>query len=541
MRMRPAEVQRTWPQTPRGERGIALVTLLAVVLIVTVISLALIGLMNTDLTHASLQHAVARSFYLAQAGLGEARVKVAAAPDPAAFTTPAAGVTVAYGGGHFTYWIDAGPAENGCGAGLKTLEAQGAVGFLGRTIGSRVRACGVPGTPVLAALFGVGRVQFQGSASRVYLAPYQVGSPGGGGSLGSFTEVNFADGDVRLNALSEDHIETVELRDGKILDYALYGFPQRPDYNPNAAADAVPWVLSVFGDLMKGQPSTGPLPNRCGTPYACLTVGNTLTDVRNVAELRRADYVRHVYMDDVREQTFPPLALAPQMFRALAAQNRANAQLNRIVGLGSKADSLYERMEFYRLLFYLAEHREKFLRGPVYVRGTVELLRSMNLGGDAGNVTLAVEGDLIVDKDLALTNRHDLSSAAGRRLPGIVVLGAPEALSNPTEICGHEHVTGSGRLVVCEESRLTVDGLIYTQDGMAIGPRASVDQVGAMYHGSRGTSNASFTSNNATIVLRFDPLALSAFGRGIAIVSWQQVGGQGVPAMPPSLPPATVP
>src|SRR5262249_49877499 len=158
------------------------------------------------------------------------------------------------------------------------------------------------------------------------------------------------------------------------------------------------------------QPSTGVLPNRCGTPYACLTVGNTLTDVRSVGELRAANYARHVYVNDIREQRFPPLALDRKAFQVLAAQNRANIELNRIVGLGTKADSLYERMEFYRLMFYLAGQPAKFLRGPIYVRGTIELLRSMNMGGPAGNATLAVEGDLIIDKKLALTNRHDLSS-----------------------------------------------------------------------------------------------------------------------------------
>jgi hypothetical protein len=43
-----------------------------------------------------------------------------------------------------------------------------------------------------------------------------------------------------------------------------------------------------------------------------------------------------------------------------------------------------------------------------------------------------------------------------------------------------------------------------------------------MYHGHRGTSNTSFT-NHAILVLRFDPIALSTFGNGIAILSWQQL------------------
>ena len=77
--------------------------------------------------------------------------------------------------------------------------------------------------------------------------------------------------------------------------------------------------------------------------------------------------------------------------------------------------------------------------------------------------------------------------------------------------------------MLCEGSTLTVDGLVYTQDGMAIEPGVRVDQVGAMYHNNRGTPNPSFMTQDATVVLRFDPLALSALGTGIAMLSWQQV------------------
>jgi hypothetical protein len=70
---------------------------------------------------------------------------------------------------------------------------------------------------------------------------------------------------------------------------------------------------------------------------------------------------------------------------------------------------------------------------------------------------------------------------------------------------------------------LIVDGLLYTQDGMAIESGAFVDQIGAMYHNNQGTPNPSFSNDGGTVVLRFDPLALSVFGTGIAMLSWQQV------------------
>jgi len=77
--------------------------------------------------------------------------------------------------------------------------------------------------------------------------------------------------------------------------------------------------------------------------------------------------------------------------------------------------------------------------------------------------------------------------------------------------------------VLCGDTKLVADGLIYTQDGMVIEPTAYIDQVGAMYHNNRGTSNPSFALDDATFVLRFDPLALSVFGTGLSIVSWQQL------------------
>ena len=516
------DVREKTPLHGSGERGLAMLSLLVAAVLVTVISVSLVSLMNTDMTHASIEYAASRSFYVAQTGLEEAKAHIFAAPDPASDATPAAGVTEPYGGGQFTYWVDAGPAV-GCGDGFKTLEARGEVVFLGRTVWTEVRACGVPGTPFLATLFGVSRVQFQGAASRVYLAPYQIGTPGGGGSLGSFTEVNFANQESRVNALSEETTDTVTLRDGVFFDYSLYGFPVRPDYNPSPATDATPWIVSVFGDLIKAQPSTGPLPNRCGTPYACLTVADRVTDIQRLGDLRGANYVHRVYLDRIRAQTLPPLVLHPETFQTLAGRNAANAELNRIVGLRGKTDSFYERMQFYRLLFYLASHPAAFLRGPVYVDGTIELLWSVKLGGDTGDVTIAVGGDLIIDKKLTLTNTHDRSTAMGRQVPGILVLGSSEPSDRSTEVCAGERVNGSGRLVLCEGSTLTVDGLIYTRDGMAIEPGASLDQIGAMYHDNRGTPNPSFTTRDATVVLRFDPLALSVFGQGMTMVSWQQL------------------
>jgi len=450
-----------------GECGLAMVALLVTVVIVMLVSLALIGLMYTDVTHASIQHAVARSFYIAQAGLEEAKIHVGQAADPGAYTTPSDGVTAAFGGGQFTYWVDTGLATE-CGGGLKTLEAKGQVMYLRWRFSTRVRACGVPGTPFLAALFGVSSVEFQGIRSRTYLAPALIGTPGGGGSIGSFTEINFADNEVRVNALSENFSDTVTLRDGATFDYALFGFPERPTYTSNPTTDPTPWILSAFGDLVKAKPTTGLVGTPCGRPYGCVTVGNRVADVAGVADLRRANYLPHLYMRGMREATWPPLALYSESFRRAAARNIANAAINSRAGLRKKIDALYNEAQFQQIIFYLSNHPSEVLHGTAYVDGTLHVLMNVSLGGTAGDVTLAVGGDLIIHRKRTLTNRHEHSTVVGRRNPGIVVFGSAGLPMSATP-CGPEVVNGSGRLIVCAGGTLVVDGLVYTQDGMGDG------------------------------------------------------------------------
>ena len=501
------------------ERGLVMIALLVTILIVTIVSLSLVGLMNTDMTHASIQYAVARSFYIAQAGLEEAKVQVFAATDPSAYATPAEGVTQSYGGGQFTYWVDPDTGQKtACGAGLKTLEAAGQVAVLRRTISTRVRACGVAGVPFLTALFGVSRVQFQGAATRLFLAPSPIGTLGRGGNLGSYTEINFPDNGVRLNAVSDVTSDSVTLRDGRYLDYMLFGFATVPRYDPTPTTDPAPWILGAFGDFVKARPTTEPALNPCGTPYACVTVGHSLTDVKRISDLRGANYYPHVYMNGMREESLPRLSLNPGTFWTQAAQNTANEAINKRLEFPQK-DSVYELKQFYQIVAYLAASPGKSLQGTVYVTGSFRFTQSVDLG----NVTLAVEGDLIIADNARVAIRHDLSDASGRRTPGMVVFGFAAPAERSTNECAGEHTNGSGRIVLCEGSTLVVDGLVYTQDGMAVHSRAFVDQVGAMYHNNRGTANPSFSTQDATVVLRFDPLALSVFGTGIAILSWQQL------------------
>lgn len=509
-----------------------MVLVLAITVIMTTIGVGLVGLLGTDLLHASIQHAVAQSFYIARAGLDEARMRLAAAANPEAYATPDRGVTNAYGGGRYTYWIDAGPAK-GCGPGLKTLEALGEVPLLRRRIPARVRACGAPGVPEAVALFGVARVEFRGPTSRTYLASYELGSPGGGGNLGSFTEVHFDDPMARVNALSKNGVDTVTGRGpAPVADYALFGFITPPVYDSDPKADPAPWILGVFGDLLKARPKGARMPNDCGTPYACVTAQRALVDIPDVATLRRdvetmatdASNMRYVYFGRIRQVVLPMLALDAAAFRDAAAHNGDNAALNAEAGLAGKREAIYTPLQFYQLVGYLQAHPTRVLQGTVYVTGTLEFVQNVDLGGVAGNVTLAVEGDVVVDEDVSVTNRHDLSMVAGRRRPGILVFGFPAPTARTTTVCGGQTINGSGRLVLCGgTTHVTLDGLLYTADGMAMLHGASVDQIGAMYHNNRGTPHPSFDNDNATLVLRFDPLALSVFGTGVAILSWQQL------------------
>src|SRR5262249_22419272 len=151
--------------------------------------------------------------------------------------------------------------------------------------------------------------------------------------LGSFTEINFAENDVQLNAVNNGIGNSVTLRDGRFLDYELFGFPAPPRYDPTPMTDPAPWILAAFGDIIKAQPTTGPVPNPCGALHACLTAGNGMTDIKRIADLRDTNYRPHVYMNRIREETLPPLALSPEAFRAQAAQNTANGDLNKKLGI----------------------------------------------------------------------------------------------------------------------------------------------------------------------------------------------------------------
>ena len=63
-----------------GEEGLAVLPVLVVVAIISAIGFGLVGVMNTDITHATIQGAISRSYFVTQAGLQDAIVQLKANP-----------------------------------------------------------------------------------------------------------------------------------------------------------------------------------------------------------------------------------------------------------------------------------------------------------------------------------------------------------------------------------------------------------------------------------------------------------------------------
>ncbi len=517
-----------------GEDGLAILPVLVVTLIVSIIGIAMVGMMNTDITHATIQGAVSRSFFVAQAGVQEAIVRLKADPlyRTAGYPAPVPADGFGGGGGQFWIWVE-DYAED-----MVQITVRGRATMGGRTVPSEIRATALVGPPISFGLFGVSTVGAQGANSRTYLAPWQPFGPGmpRGPNMGSFRDINFQDTGTRLNAVSETSIETVALRDGTFNDWELYGFSSRPVYSPDPGVDPLPWILGAFGDIVKAQPDVGASPHACTplTYYACLTVQNGSADVGTIDQLRLGENVRHVYMSRVRRRILPVATLASEPIRQEALANAANTAVNQAAGITSTpGDSVYSANDFHCLLAYMNSNPGQQIRGTIYVQGDAQIggnIRADCIGGNRNyfleddlaivDGTLAVEGDLRLENNASLTIRHDITNpdpevaAAARKK--IALAAIPRGSS-------------TGRLILAGggQQKFTVDGLVYTSDGMEVGQQALVDIIGAMYHNSAGGTRPSFQNDNGTTVLRYDPLAgarlRSSPGIGVEILSWQQL------------------
>ena len=526
------------PRDRRMEEGMAVIPVLVVVLVVSAIGLGLVGVMNTDITHATIQGTVSRSFYVAQAGLQEAVVRLKADPNYRTPGYPAAVPPEDFAGGQFWIWVE-DHAED-----VVQITSRGRATTAGRTVTAEVRTTALVGPPVAFGLFGVSTVEAQGANSRTYLAPWQTSGPGvpRGPNMGSFQEINFQDSGSRLNAVSETAVETLTLRDGTFNDWELFGFTSRPVYSPDPSVDPTPWILGVFGDIVKAQPERDPWPHSCTplTYYACLTVRSGSTDIATVTQLRVEENVRHVYVNRIRRRILPAVSLASEPLLQEARNNTANAEVNRAAGITTTPDdAVYTAEEFHCLQAYLSSTGRQ-LGGTIYVNGDVQIggsvratcggrTRNLSLGNQLtiSDGTLAVEGNLVMDQNASLTILHDIFGTNFGTVPADP--GRAAAARKKVALAAFPRGSSTGRFVMRggSQSKFTADGLVYTSDGMEVGPQALVDLIGAMYHNTARHTRPSFLNNNGTTVIRYDPLAasrlVSASGIGVTILSWQQL------------------
>lgn len=515
----------------RDDAGVTVLPVLAVVVLISAIGFGLVGVMNTDITHATIQGAVSRTHFVAQAGLQEAIIRLKANPlyRTAAYPGGVAATSFGGGGGQFWIWVE-DYAED-----TVTITVRGRATSAGRTVFAEVRAIALVGPPIPFGLFGVSNVMASGATSRTYLAPWRPEGPGvpRGANMGSFFDINFQDTGIRLNAVSETAVQTVTLRDGTFNDWELYGFTSRPSYNPN---DPLPWILSAFGDIVKAQPDTGGPLHSCTPPtsYACLTVQNGSNDVATMYELRETENLDHVYMSRIRKRMLPVATLDPAPILADATANTANGAVNAAAGI-SHANAAYTGDEFHCLLAYLNNNPGTIVSGTLYVTGDIQIGGNLRVGCGGPprpqtlednfvltDGTLAVEGNLTMDNNSTLTIQHDilnpnpaLADAARQKIALALFPGAGP--------------NSWGRFIMegGAQQKFVADGLVYTADGMEIGAGAMVDLIGAMYHSSPNNARPSFVNQNATTVIRYDPLAGSrlagASGIAVQILSWQQL------------------
>lgn len=499
----------------RGEGGVTVLPLLVVVVIISAIGFGLVGVMNTDITHATIQGAVSRSFFITQAGVHEAIVRLKANALYRTVAYPSGVSPTAFGSGEFRIWVE-DYAED-----TVQITVRGRGVSAGRAAASEVRVIALVGPPITFGLFGVSTVGAQGATSRTYLAPWRPTGPGEprAPNAGSFLDIHFQDTGIRLNAVSETSPDTVTLRDGTFNDWALYGFASQPAYDPNAAE---PWILAAFGDIVKAQPDTGAVLHPCDPPtlYACLTKQASPVDIPSMYQLRETENMKHVYMSRVRKRVLPRAYLSSEPLLAEATDNTANASVNTAAGI-SHGNAVYTAAEFASLVTYLNNNPGQVVKGTLYVTGNVQIGHNLTLSPTLNDGTLAVEGNLTLATNKSLTIRHGVESC-----PVVGPCAAREKVALAVFPGGG--LTGRFIMQGGPQQRFTADGLVYTSDGMVVDPQAMVDLVGAMYHGSANNSVPSYLSKNATTVIRFDPLATTPLlansgAIGVTILSWQQM------------------
>src|SRR3989304_7351536 len=131
-----------------GEEGLAVLPVLVVVAIISAIGFGLVGVMNTDITHATIQGAISRSYFVTQAGLQDAIVQLKANPLYRPAASPAGVAPQTFGGGQFWLWVE-DYAED-----MVQITSRGRATTAGRTVTAEGGAIVLVGPPVTFGLVG---------------------------------------------------------------------------------------------------------------------------------------------------------------------------------------------------------------------------------------------------------------------------------------------------------------------------------------------------------------------------------------------------
>lgn len=448
----------------------ALLVVLLVLLAVAVSSSSLIWLMNQQQTRAGARLRSAAALAVAEAGVHRAlSILESVAPDgtPGRLWRPAAHsevLPVATGEGRLT--ISAADETGGAIVVTTAGEVAGVV--------RRLRARVYLASPALqAALYAASQVRLDRGRATVIILPY-------GESTTEHAWVHIAAG--RGIGLG---VADVSINDPSV----TYQVAAGPMDSPGSGAG---------GTL----PSPGPA-RLLLARGADLTFGpeSTRVDIRQLRLM--GPRVEGVI---VRPALFPA---APEVdrvfFQAQASANTGNAGLNEAAGkhfgdadLERKTDSLYAQRQFEQLLRYLAVARRlPRFHGVLYIKGEVTLREGQRIEIDEG--ALVTEGTLRLGQGATLEITH---SALTRTLPGIIVLGR-------------------GSLILAQDARLRVHGLVWVNRVIDLWERARVDSVGAMLGRDRGLS---FRNLGADVVIRHDPAVLGTPGLRVRdnapVVAW---------------------
>ncbi len=458
---------------PRRDSGMILLVVLVILLAITASSSSFIWMMNQQQTRAGARFRTAAAMALAEAGVHRAlSVFESVAPDgtpgrawrPAAYSET---VTVGHLLGQFTLSVTDEPG----GAILVTSAGEVA----GTTRGLRARVY-FTSPALLAGLYGAGHVRLERPPAALVIATYGTHSMSRPWvHIAAGRGVGFATSGVSIN----DPPLGFETYPGPI------ALPTSPDGATILDRGPARLLLAREAEVMVA-------PN------------NARVDIQQLRAMGLA-----VDGTVLRAEVFPkPPEVDRDFFQAQARANTSNAALNEAAGrhfrdedLARKPDSLYSRQQFERLLTYMRSlSQPAVMQGAIYVTGRLTV--------PARQHVKIVDGALVADDRVHLSQGATLEvqhTASTRTLPGIIVLRR-------------------GSLLVAQDARLRVHGLVYVSGGIDVWQRTRVDVVGAVLSPSR---RISFRSLGGTVVIRYDPAVLGTPGlrvpAGEPVVAWAAI------------------